>query len=91
MRTTAGGQPTVNTGSMDDEPSGIASREDGQVRLTPPVAPPQALETAMHAAERYEHGLTLNKAGLYKAAIEQFEQAAVDPSPCGPRQNRSLL
>ncbi len=34
----------------------------------------------MHAAERYEHGLTLNKAGLYKTAIEQFEQAAVDPS-----------
>jgi len=27
-------------------------------------------------AERYERGIALKKAGLYKAAIEQFEQAA---------------
>ncbi len=29
-------------------------------------------------AERYERGIALKKAGLYKAAIEQFEQAARD-------------
>lgn len=34
---------------------------------------------AIHAAERYERGLTLKKAGLYQAAIEQFEQAALTP------------
>lgn len=71
------------------KPSGITSREDG---AGPPYAAGRsatALETAMHAAERYEHGLTLNKAGLYKTAIEQFEQAAVDPS--WAYANRALL
>jgi tetratricopeptide (TPR) repeat protein len=29
-------------------------------------------------AERYERGLTLKKAGYYKSAIAQFEQAATD-------------
>jgi tetratricopeptide (TPR) repeat protein len=29
-------------------------------------------------SERYERGLALKKAGLYKAAIDQFEMAAVD-------------
>ena len=29
-------------------------------------------------AERYERGLALKQAGLYKAAIDQFEMAAVD-------------
>lgn len=31
-------------------------------------------------AERYERGVALKKAGLHKAAIEQFEMAAVDMS-----------
>ncbi len=31
-------------------------------------------------AERYERGIALKKAGLYKAAIEQFELAAVERS-----------
>lgn len=31
-------------------------------------------------AERYERGLALKKAGLYKAAIEQFDRAATDPA-----------
>ena len=31
-------------------------------------------------AERYERGIALKKAGLYKAAIEQFEQAIGDQS-----------
>jgi len=30
--------------------------------------------------ERYERGLALKKAGLYKSAIEQFELAASDPA-----------
>ena len=30
--------------------------------------------------ERYERGLALKKAGLYNAAIGQFEEAAVDPT-----------
>ena len=33
---------------------------------------------AVNPAERYERGIALKKAGLYKAAIEQFEQAAAD-------------
>jgi tetratricopeptide (TPR) repeat protein len=33
-----------------------------------------------HAAEAYERGLALRKAGLFKQAIEQFEQAASDPA-----------
>lgn len=32
------------------------------------------------SAERYERGLALKEAGLHKAAIEQLEMAAVDPS-----------
>ncbi|MEK6585629.1 MAG: tetratricopeptide repeat protein, partial [Nitrospirota bacterium] len=31
-------------------------------------------------AERYERGVALKKAGLHKAAIEQFAMAAVDTS-----------
>jgi tetratricopeptide (TPR) repeat protein len=34
---------------------------------------------AIPAAERYERGLTLKKAGLYQSAIEQFEWAARAP------------
>ena len=33
-----------------------------------------------HAAESYERGLALRKAGLFKQAIEQFEKAASDPA-----------
>jgi len=33
-----------------------------------------------HAAEAYERGLALRKAGLFKQAIEQFEIAASDPA-----------
>lgn len=33
---------------------------------------------AVSQAERYERGIALKKAGLYKAAIEQFEQAVGD-------------
>lgn len=33
---------------------------------------------AVSPAERYERGIALKKAGLYKAAIEQFEQAVGD-------------
>ena len=32
----------------------------------------------VNPAERYERGLALKKAGLHKAAIDQFEMAAVD-------------
>lgn len=32
----------------------------------------------VNPAERYERGIALKKAGLYKAAIVQFEQAAAD-------------
>lgn len=37
-------------------------------------------DPAVSPAERYERGLALKKAGLHKAAIDQFEMAAVDPS-----------
>jgi len=33
-----------------------------------------------HAADSYERGLALRKAGLFKQAIEQFEKAASDPA-----------
>ncbi len=33
-----------------------------------------------HAAESYERGLALRKAGLFKQAIDQFEKAANDPA-----------
>lgn len=33
-----------------------------------------------HAAESYERGLALRKAGLFKQAIDQFEKATSDPS-----------
>ncbi|NJN70367.1 MAG: tetratricopeptide repeat protein [Nitrospira sp.] len=36
-------------------------------------------QTVNHA-ERYERGIALKKAGLYKAAIEQFKLATVDRS-----------
>ena len=36
-------------------------------------------QTVNHA-ERYERGIALKKAGLYKAAIEQFELATADKS-----------
>jgi len=35
-------------------------------------------EPVVEPAERYERGLALKQAGLYKAAIEQFEQATLD-------------
>ena len=34
------------------------------------------MEAAVSTGERYERGLALKNAGLYKAAIEQFESAA---------------
>ncbi len=37
-------------------------------------------EAAIEPAERYERGLALKKAGLYKPAIEQFQQAAAAPA-----------
>jgi len=33
-----------------------------------------------HAADAYERGLALRKAGLFKQAIEQFEKATSDPA-----------
>jgi tetratricopeptide (TPR) repeat protein len=47
--------------------------------MTPEQANPSS-EVVVTEAERYERGLTLKNAGLYKSAIEQFEQAAVDPA-----------
>lgn len=38
----------------------------------------RASNQTVNPAERYERGIALKKAGLYKAAIEQFELAAVD-------------
>lgn len=37
-------------------------------------------DPSVSPAERYERGLALKQAGLYKAAIDQFELAAVEPS-----------
>lgn len=37
-------------------------------------------ERVIATAERYERGLALKNAGLYKSAIEQLEQAAADPA-----------
>ncbi len=34
------------------------------------------MEAGLNAAEKYERGLVLRKAGLFKQAIEEFEQAA---------------
>lgn len=45
-----------------------------------PLASPPAGLPDIDSAERYERGLALKKAGLYKAAIEQFDQAAADPA-----------
>jgi len=36
------------------------------------------MTSGMNAAENYERGLVLRKAGLFKQAIEEFEQAAAD-------------
>lgn len=44
--------------------------------MSDPVS--RASHQAVSQAERYERGMALKKAGLYKAAIEQFEQAAHD-------------
>ncbi|MCP9469117.1 MAG: tetratricopeptide repeat protein [Nitrospira sp.] len=41
--------------------------------------PDETGEGAISAAERYERGLALKNAGLYKAAIDQFELAVADP------------
>lgn len=38
----------------------------------------EVIEPRISPAERYERGLALKKAGLHKAAIEQFELAADD-------------
>jgi len=46
--------------------------------MSDPVTP-GSNQTVNHA-ERYERGIALKKAGLYKAAIEQFELATVDKS-----------
>ncbi len=40
----------------------------------------ESSELVVATAERYERGLALKNAGLYKSAIEQFEQAAIDPA-----------
>lgn len=37
-------------------------------------------DPSVSPAERYERGLALKQAGLHKAAIDQFEMAAVDPA-----------
>mgnify|MGYP003393628842 FL=1 len=39
-----------------------------------------ASDPEVSPAERYERGVALKKAGLHKAAIDQFEMAAVDMS-----------
>ena len=39
----------------------------------------ESSEQVVATAERYERGLALKNAGLYKSAIEQFEQATSDP------------
>jgi len=36
------------------------------------------MEAGRHASENYERGLVLRKAGLFKQAVEEFEQAAAD-------------
>ena len=36
------------------------------------------MTSGLNAAENYERGLVLRKAGLFKQAIEEFEQAAAD-------------
>jgi len=36
------------------------------------------METRVDAAEKYERGLTLRKAGLFQQAVQEFEQAAED-------------
>ena len=38
------------------------------------------MDVGLDAAERYERGLVLRKAGLFKQAIEEFEQAATGQS-----------
>ncbi len=38
-----------------------------------------SMEASVSTEERYERGLALKSAGLYKAAIEQFEAAAENP------------
>jgi len=40
----------------------------------------ESTDTAVSTEERYERGLALKNAGLYKAAIEQFESAAASPA-----------
>lgn len=37
-------------------------------------------DPSVSPAERYERGLVLKQAGMYKAAINQFEMATVDPA-----------
>ena len=46
-------------------------------------------EFEVSPAERYERGVALKKAGLHKAAIEQFEMAAVDTSLAVKAMRRS--
>lgn len=41
---------------------------------------PDISDQSISPAERYERGLALKQAGLHKAAIDQFEMAAVEPS-----------
>jgi tetratricopeptide (TPR) repeat protein len=52
-------------------------QEDNEIMPDPMV---NSAEFEVGPAERYERGVALKKAGLHKAAIEQFEMAAVDTS-----------
>ncbi|MCP9452480.1 MAG: tetratricopeptide repeat protein [Nitrospira sp.] len=52
---------------MGDQWHGIAQQETGE-----------STDSVVSVTEWYERGLALKKAGLYKAAIDQFERAAAD-------------
>jgi tetratricopeptide (TPR) repeat protein len=56
-------------GRMDQEETDIQALGGEPMNTGPAIA----------ATERYERGLTLKTAGLYRAAIEQFEAAALAP------------
>lgn len=54
----------------------LKSRMEGTTFTTSLVK--GSMETRVDAAEKYERGVTLRKAGLFKQAIQEFEQAAED-------------
>jgi tetratricopeptide (TPR) repeat protein len=56
-------------GPMDQKQKDMHGAAGGRIDTQPVIA----------AAERYERGLTLKKAGRYTSAIEQFEDAALAP------------